>query len=61
VQSLRAATGLTCPITAHHTAHGTSARLALIAPGRPVQDMPALTGVDRLLHSHPTPHHALNS
>ncbi|GAA2450562.1 STAS domain-containing protein [Streptomyces glaucus] len=48
-------TGLTCLIAAYRTARKTGARLALIAPSPPVRNMLALTGVDQVLPSYPTP------
>ncbi|QIJ66022.1 STAS domain-containing protein [Streptomyces sp. JB150] len=47
--------GLTCLIAAYRTARNTGARLALIAPSRPVLDLLRLTGVDRVLDSYPSP------
>ncbi|MFJ4953808.1 STAS domain-containing protein [Streptomyces sp. NPDC088760] len=48
-------TGLTCLITAYRTARATGARLALIAPSRPVRTMLQLTGVDKVLDTYPSP------
>ncbi|CAL9487638.1 hypothetical protein SUDANB176_03181 [Streptomyces sp. enrichment culture] len=48
-------TGLTCLIAAYRTARTNGARLALIAPSERVRHMLALTGVDQVLRSYPTP------
>ncbi|MER6409350.1 STAS domain-containing protein [Streptomyces viridosporus] len=48
-------TGLTCLIAAYRTARTNGARLVLIAPSERVRHMLALTGVDQVLRSYPTP------
>ncbi|MEU3842783.1 STAS domain-containing protein [Streptomyces sp. NPDC028635] len=48
-------TGLTSLISAYRATRNTDARLALIAPSPPVQQMLRLTGVDRVLSIYPSP------
>ncbi|MFF5158030.1 STAS domain-containing protein [Streptomyces sp. NPDC000348] len=46
-------TGLTCLLRARRAVSAAGGHLALIAPSRPVQRMPALTGIGRILPVHP--------
>ncbi|MEU3510138.1 STAS domain-containing protein [Streptomyces longwoodensis] len=53
--------GLTSLINAYRMARRTGVRLALVAPSEPVARILALTGIDQVIDSYPTPEAALRA